>query len=937
MLEHFKDTQKIQELLHAAQTGLWAIELDEGREPRMYADNAMLYLLGFHETPSPEECYRTWYERIDSNYYAYVQAAVDKIISDERAEVQYPWKHPEWGEIFIRCGGMRDWSYTDGVCLRGYHQNITNTVMMKKEYDIIVQTLGESYTGIFLCNLHDQTFKTIKISGRLKEMTQDITNYGNLFRLYALDDVAISYRPLITALANPEYITRRLSHGEKQFELLFRNVTGGWRRIKILPVSEFSEQHPWVIAAFDEQDDKQEAQMREDVLSTLCQCYYSIYLFDLDNDIEEAIWQEDFIRESHAFPKGNLSAYYEKFVRNHVFEEDQEKMFRAGSPEFLRKTLSRQQPVYDVDFRRIYPEGLIWVRSRFSIAEMTDERVSKVVFANMQIQDQKLKELEEEHQKKLYFELQNIIQGLSAFYQSVFYVDLSAGTFQHFNIMDDIAARINGDTGFDSLKTILCDFVHEEDRELFAKKISLDEIHRRISGGETIYSFEYRRTFGDSCGWMRMHVILAESRAGIPIKVVLASHSVDEEKELEEQNRKALIAAYETAKQANEAKSNFLAQMSHDIRTPLNAITGMTSIAMSQAGNPEKTCDCLKKISLSSYHLLELINDVLDMSKIEKGKLELSEDAFSLRELMENVNSILSSQASAKNQGIIFHTAELTHDNLLGDAGRIRQVLINLLTNSVKYTPEDGTIIVTAQEVSPRLPGYGSFVFTVEDNGIGMSKDFLNYIFVPFSRAEEAKSCHIQGTGLGMPIALGIVSAMQGNIQVESTPGKGSRFIVTLNLKIADPLPVKQDGPEFTPALSSSAALPEIRQKAAGKHLLLAEDNLLNMEIAQTILSDAGFTVDGVFNGEEALRQFLDSEPGTYDAILMDLQMPVMDGYTATRKIRASSHPQASEILIIALTANAFAEDITKALTAGMNDHVAKPIDYRQLFELLTR
>lgn len=937
MLEHFKEIQKIQELLHAAQTGLWAIELDEGKEPRMYADNAMLYLLGFHETPSPEECYRAWYDNIDDSYYGYVQAAVEKIISDERAEVQYPWMHPEWGEIFIRCGGMRDWSYTDGVCLRGYHQNITNTVMLKKEYDIIVQTLGESYTGIFLCNLNDQTFKTIKISDHLKEMARDVTNYGKLFRLYALEDVAVSYRPLITDLANPDYIARRLSHGEKQFELLFRNVAGGWRRIKILPVSDFSEQHPWVIAAFDEQDDKQEARVREDVLSTLCQCYYSIYLFDLDNNIEEAIWQEDFIRESNAFPKGSLSIYYEKFVRNFVCEEDQEKMLRAGSPEFLRTTLSPQQPVYDVDFRRIYPEGLFWVRSRFSIAEMTDGRVSKVIFANMQIQDQKLKELEEEQQKKLYFELQNIIQGLSAFYQSVFYIDLSAETFQHYNIMDDIASHLNGHTRFDSLKTVLCDFVHEEDRELFSQNLSLDEIRRRISGGETIYSFEYRRKYGDSCGWMRMHVILAESRAGVPIKAVLASHSVDEEKELEEQNRRALIAAYETAKQANEAKSNFLAQMSHDIRTPLNAITGMTSIAMSQAGNPEKTRDCLQKISLSSYHLLELINDVLDMSKIEKGKLELSEEPFSLRELMENVNSILSSQASTKNQEIIFHTSELSHDNLLGDAGRIRQVLINLLTNSVKYTPDEGKITVTAQEVSPRLPGYGSFVFTVEDNGIGMSRDFLNYIFVPFSRAEEAKSCHIQGTGLGMPIALGIVTAMQGNIQVESMPGKGSRFIVTLNLKIAEPLSEKQAGPEFTPALSSYSELPEIRKKADGKRLLLAEDNLLNMEIAQTILSDAGFTVDGAFNGEEALQLFLDSEPGTYDAILMDLQMPVMDGYTATRKIRASSHPQASEILIIALTANAFAEDITKALTAGMNDHVAKPIDYRQLFELLTR
>lgn len=937
MPDHFKDTQKIQELLHEAQMGLWVLELNEGKEPRMYADHTMLELLGFSTEPAPEECYRVWYDRIDADYYDFVQSAVERITSDGRAEVQYTWHHPKWGEIFIRCGGKRDFSYTEGVCLRGYHQNITNTFMLKKEYDIIIQTLGESYTGIFLCNLDDQSYKAIKVSGRLQELSLKYTKFGDFFRVYSAEEVAVPYRPLLLGLADTKLISKRLSDGEKQIEIIFRDIFGGWRRIKLLPIDGYSSKHPFVIAAFDEQDDRQQAQMREDVLSTLCQCYYSIYLFDLDNDMEESVWQEEFIRESREFPKGSLSTYYDKFIRDHVFSEDKEKMRRAGSPDFLRNTLSAQHPVYDIDFRRIYPEGLIWVRSRFSIAEIKDGRVSKVIFANMQIHEQKMKELEEQQQKRLYFESQNIIRGLSVFYHSVFHIDLLTESFQPFNLMDDLACRLGSSTDYEYLKTVYSYFIHEEDRKRFMEELSACDIRRRITGGDMIYALEYRRNYGGAYGWMRMHIILAESRNGVPVKVILAAHSVEEEKEQEERNRKALLAAYEAAKQANEAKSNFLAQMSHDIRTPLNAITGMSSIALSQAEDPEKVRDCLKKITLSSHHLIELINDVLDMSKIEKGKLELAEAPFSLKELLGDVESILSPQACAKKQELCFHNPKSPHDHLCGDAGRIRQVLINLITNAIKYTPDGGRIDIAVQEVSSHLQGYGCLVFTVADTGIGMSKDFLDYIFVPFSRAEDAKACHIQGTGLGMPIALGIVTAMQGNIQVESEPGKGSRFTVTLHLKLLEQEAalLLKSGPSSDQPDNLCDCIQEIRKAAAGRRLLLAEDNELNMEIAQTILGDAGFTVDGAVNGDEAYRRFLDSEPGTYFAILMDLQMPVMDGYTAARKIRSSHHPQAADIMIIALTANAFAEDVTKALTAGMNDHVAKPIDYRRLYKLL--
>ena len=1061
MLDHFRDTQKMQEILREAQTGLWVIELDDGQKPRMYADSAMLELLGLESEPSPEQCYQAWYERIEDEYCPIVESAVEKIMKDERAEVQYPWEHPKWGRIYVRCGGVRDWSYKEGVCLRGYHQNITNTVMLKQEYDAVIQTLSDSYTGIFLCNMKNRTYKTIKSTDSFRVYTQMFSDYEEFLSCYAANEASPAYEKMISESSKSSYIAGRIREGASQIEEFYRSRTGGWRKIRIVPSTGYSEEFPWVIVAFDEQDqemekrisartaqvavsqiyqlvisadlgkseyscihgsgewaelnrhgpfpdfrskmkpkmpsedrkifdhifdrqsyreknylegtlrlsdeqgnlhyynfysacirqsleehilltlrcidDKKESQLRENVLSNLCECYYSIYLFDLEEDMQEAIWQEDTIYRKGEFPKGSLESYYGKFVREHVFLEDREKMQRAGSPEFLRQTLSEENPVYDVDFRRIYPDRLGWVRSRFSIAEMRDGKVTKVVFANMNINEQKMEEYEEEKQKKLYFESRNIIKGLSSFYHSVFYVDLADESFQSFSIRKDLEGYLDGSDRYEKLKSAYMKLIHEYERDKFAAELSVDSIRQRIGAGETIYAREFRRDYDGCYGWMRIHIILAESRNGIPVKVILAAHSVEEEKEQEERNRKALLAAYEAAKKANEAKSSFLAQMSHDIRTPMNAIMGMTSIAASRINDPEKVRECLTKIDMSSSHLLDLINEILDMSKIEKGKIELTEEPFCLRELITDINSMTRPEALQKGQELLFRTVDVVHTDFIGDAGRIRQVLINLITNAVKYTQNGGRIIVEVQEVTGRTPGAASFVFTVEDNGIGMDPDFLNYIFVPFSRADDSKVRRVQGTGLGMSIAQGIVSAMNGNIQAESRKGQGSRFIVTLNLKIADSDQVaehrmagfeNQDGPGSDTRCSD---------RLRGKRLLLVEDNELNMEIAETILTEAGFAVENAENGKEALDMFLASEPGYYQAVLMDLQMPVMDGYTAAKEIRSSTHPQALKVPVIALTANAFAEDMAKALAAGMNDHVSKPIDYKRLISVLEK
>ncbi len=1050
MAEHFRDIEKIQDILHEAQTGLWAIELEEGREPRMYADKAMLELLGFTGEPSPEECYRGWYDRIDADYYPMVQDVVRRMCLDERAEVEYPWHHPLWGQIYVRCGGIRDKNYKEGTCLLGYHQNITNTVMLKQEYDTILEKLNENFKGIILCNLHTGEYRIIKATEQLEAFGEGAADFETFFRNYAEREIVPQNRELFLNGVNPEYIQKRFHEDSSGVEVIYRTKEKRWRRIKVVPLKQYSDAYPWVIAAMEEQDgemekqidqasaqvavsqiytllisvdcekaeyncmyysgellklsrrgrypdfreqavknmpaedrreferifnaenygtgeyregmlhmydqegrlhsysyysalisqnyedrilltvknvdDKYEIQRREAILANLCECYYSIYLFDYVNNTEEAIWQEDFIQKNREFPKGALDVYYEKFVKHYVYPEDQEKMRRAGSIDFLRQTLSVEQPVYEVDFRRIYPDSIRWVRARFSIAEIQDGVLTRVIFASMDINEQKLTELMEEQQKKLYFESQNIIKGLSAFYHSVFYVDLVEETFQTFVIREDVAERLNHSDEYGALFGIYYEhLIHEEDKERFKQEMCLTAIKKRVQEGETIYDLEYRRDYSGYYGWMRIHIILAESRNGAPIKIILASHNVEKEKEQEAQSQQALFAAYEAARNANEAKSHFMAQMSHDIRTPMNAIIGMTAIAMGQADNEERVKDCLQKISLSSSHLLHLINEVLDMSKIERGQITLTEAPFSLKGMFHEIGSIVYSESMEKGQALRFLTDDIIHDNLLGDAGKIRQVLINLINNAIKYTPCGGTITVTSKEMTSG--------FTVEDNGIGISEEFLDHIFVPFAREENCHVRKVQGTGLGMSISHGIVTAMQGSIRVESKQGAGSRFIVTLTIRT-----LEEEGGEAAVlrALSGNTGR-TLEMCLQGLRLLLVEDNELNMEIAETLLRDAGFIVDRAENGYEALKLFNDSEPGTYDAILMDLQMPVMDGYTAASEIRSSSHPEAKSVPIIALTANAFAEDISKVMAAGMNDHVTKPIDFDRLLAALRK
>ena len=400
-------------------------------------------------------------------------------------------------------------------------------------------------------------------------------------------------------------------------------------------------------------------------------------------------------------------------------------------------------------------------------------------------------------------------------------------------------------------------------------------------------------------------------------------------KEMEVVNQKLKKAknvateALQTAENANKAKTDFLSNMSHDIRTPMNAIIGITSLIRHDAGNKTKVIEYADKIDISSQHLLGIINDVLDMSKIEAGKTVFKYSDFSILDLMQELDTIFHTQIYEKQQTLTIIKENIQHEWVNGDQVHLMQIFSNLLSNAVKYTQEGGEIQFFVEECETKSSVYAKYRFLVSDNGMGMSADFKDTIFDAFTRAESSLTNKIQGTGLGMAITKNLVEAMGGSIDVDSELGQGSCFEVLLDLKIAE---------DRTAALAAQEETDEQDGNILqGMKFLCAEDNELNAEILMELLKIEGAECTICENGEEILKAFEQSAPGDYDMILMDIQMPVMNGYEATKAIRRSSHELAKTIPIIAMTANAFSEDIQHSLAAGMNAHVSKPVEMKVL------
>ena len=490
----------------------------------------------------------------------------------------------------------------------------------------------------------------------------------------------------------------------------------------------------------------------------------------------------------------------------------------------------------------------------------------------------------------------------------------------------------------DSIKS-LTDFSYEY--KLSKSIAPWDETYEEVYGSvvEMIDPVTYTFELGDSQwvlevmpenGWNSNEKLYRLWGCGLLIVLLLTGfvfmimllHRTQESENTVVKLNKKLQKALEQAKTASVEKSNFLFNMSHDIRTPMNAVIGMTSLIRHDAGNKDKVIEYADKIDVSSQHLLGIINDILDMSKIEAGKTVFKYDDFSILNFIQEINNLFHSQIDEKKQ-ILTTKKNIRHEWVNGDQLRLMQIFSNLLSNAVKYTQEGGEIQFLVEECETNSSVYAKYRFLVRDNGIGMSADFKDKIFDAFTRAENSVTNKIQGTGLGMAITRNLVEAMGGTIDVESELGQGSCFEVLIELRIAEDRTVALAAQEDTDEQDGNIL--------QGMRFLCAEDNELNAEILTELLKIEGAECTICENGEEILKAFEQSAPGDYDMILMDVQMPVMNGYEATKAIRRSSHELAKTIPIIAMTANAFSEDIQHSLAASMNAHVSKPVEMKVL------
>ncbi len=616
---------------------------------------------------------------------------------------------------------------------------------------------------------------------------------------------------------------------------------------------------------------------------------------------------------------------------------DEQIVHPDDAPKVLDNICHGRSEVFDV--RCTTPGGergkFIWFRVNCRL--ITEEgRPARVVGALQNIHSMKSKLFE--NSERLYMN-QSALQAINDVYISMFYVDLFQDNYYAVRMPEvnegDILPRRGSFT--EGLRKYILHSINQDDLNRVAEICQREWLLNKLTGKNEHTEVEFRHQNPDL--WLRLEIYPVSIENGKPRTIIIAFRNISEEKqreleyyEEEKRAKAALEEAYHSLDRANRAKSDFLSRMSHDIRTPMNAIMGMTAIAEKNIGSQEKIEDCLQKISLSGAHLLELINEVLDMSKIESGNVGLNEEPIRLTELLEDVSQIIQPEAGSKKQHFSVSVKKMEHNAVRGDAARVKQVLLNLLSNAVKYTGEEGNISICLEEKLSSESGVGCYEIIVEDDGIGMTKEFQEKLFLPFERAEDPRVGWTQGTGLGLAITRNLVQMMNGTIQVESEINRGTKFIVTIYLQL---VPETEDG--SVPCSQK----PDDMEYAfePGTRVLLAEDNLLNQEIVKELLDMYGIEVVCAANGQEAADLFETNPPGTYDLILMDIQMPVLNGYEATEVIRKSAaegrRPDAADIPIIALTANAFADDVYRAKKAGLNEHVMKPIEVDHLISVM--
>lgn len=965
----------------------------------------------------------------------------------------------------------------------GIVEDISLAKRTENIYSRMITALGEIYFGNYYVDGKKDHYRAVKQLKGIDAYIPEEGTYSEMIRRYIQWFVYKDDQARMTERLELGYIMNHLNRDSRSYAIEYRRIVNQniyWYRLQVIFMDEEEGRVRHFFFAFQNIDEEyKEKELRDNSLELLRDAYYRISCVDLGNNSMTTIKQfngevDEVIRRSEDY-RGTILYMSE----NIVFPTDQEAFKNIMMPENLKRVFDRGARYVDITYQRKIRGEYRWVRSELVPMGSYTEASPRVMWYVKNISEEKARETELSRQLlKSNAELQLSLQTEEQYRQAIL---SEAVVAYQINVSRDlleqeIIQRIDGQDipvlsrigmqppcSYEDFCRRWSAFVTEDTKEAYMQMASCRPLLQAFEAGKRELTLEYKsKDIRGEDIFVRQTLLLTRSEPSGDILGLCFAKDITELRQRESETRKALQEAFEAANRANQAKSEFLSHMSHDIRTPMNGIIGMTAIAENSLEDKERLRDCLRKISVSSRHLLSLINDVLDMSKIESGKMDLTEEEINLCDLIDTLLAMVRPSAQEKGHELEIHIGQIRHERIVGDSLRIQQAFMNIMSNAIKYTPEGGRIrLLISEKEGAEVPSgrtrVGCYEFIFEDNGIGMEPEFLNHIFEPFIRAEDTSVRQIQGTGLGMAITRNIVRMMDGDIRVESTPGKGSRFIVTIYLKVQEEAPAceleglrllvadddkeacesachildslwmisrgvtsgrealkeirkasEEGQPYFgvlldwhMPEMDGIQAAEAIRQAAGeglriiltsaydwsdmegeaqragadafiskplfrsrlihlfknilsagqeegktameqverfdfqGKRVLVAEDNELNMEIATEILKAAGLEVEQAADGKEALTKAKESERGYYDLIFMDIQMPVMNGYEAAAAIRGLGRPDMEQIPIIAMSANAFAEDVQKSREAGMNEHIPKPIDLDQLMRTL--
>lgn len=672
---------------------------------------------------------------------------------------------------------------------------------------------------------------------------------------------------------------------------------------------------------------------RDAVISTLTNSYNTVWLIT-DVETEESVLFHSDLDAVHERAIQNALSHTRytdtktEYVRTMVAEQDQERMqVQIGLPyileqfktkdqfsvNFLRKLESGPRH-YRVDFGKVYmPDGRVGVTMGF---RDVDDEVKQENAMRKALQDAKKAEEEYRQVAEERITYEKIAQALAGDYFSIYVVDPDTQTFVQYSATeeyDNLGVEKAGEDFFGVSRKNMGRIIYEEDKERFLGTFHKDKV-LSILERDGSFTMKYRLMSGGMPIWVSMKATLLEDEDGRHL--IIGTNNIDAQMKRELEYKEHVAEA-----RAN-ARNDFLANMSHDIRTPMNAIVGYTNIAKSHKDDPDVILDTLDKISSSSHFLLSLINDILDISKIESGKMQLNMGPCNLAAIFRRIEDITTLQAQSKSLAISYRHDSVRHFRVNADELRIEQVLVNIVGNAIKYTPSGKTVDLIAEE-EPAGGNWNRYRFIIRDTGIGISEEYLPHLFESFTREQKTTVNSVQGTGLGLAITARVVELMGGTISVESEVGKGSEFVVEMELESLEP----ED--DVTDSQDAGIDL-------AGRKLLVVEDNDINAEIAIMILSEFGIDAEWAENGKVGVDLITERGDGYFDAVLMDIQMPVMDGYEATRAIRALDGDYYATLPIIAVSANAYDQDVQDCLAAGMNAHIAKPYNPDHLQAVLS-